>query len=219
MTSDEQSSLQPLTISRMEQLEGAVSRYEGAITARAVEYLTARGIERETALSSRLGVVDEPEPEHQRYRGMLSIPYLDRNGSPLAVRFRCLEDHDHRAFYHGKYNSTAGDPARMYGIRSIFTAEKVIHLTEGEFDAMILNQSGFPAVGAPGARSWKPRHTRMLAGFSRVYIWADPDEAGAEFAQTVMQRVRAATTVRLTEGDVTDTYLLGGTEALQAALN
>ena len=211
--------MQPLTASRLESLEAAVSRYEAAVTVRAAEYLTARGIEQGTALTRRLGVVDDPAPEHRRYLGMLAIPYLDRSGQPLTVRFRCMEEHDHRAFYHGKYNSVAGEPSRMYGIGSIFEARKVIHLTEGEFDAMILSQAGLPAVGAPGAKSWKRRHSIMLSGFSRVYIWADPDDAGAEFAQTVMSKVRQATTLRLTDGDVTDTYLQGGKEALYDILN
>lgn len=209
----------PLTASRLESLEAAVKRYEGAVTAQAVEYLVGRGIERDTALTRRLGVVADPDPEHRRYAGMLAIPYLDRQGRPLTIRFRCMEEHNHRDFYHGKYNSVAGEPSRMYGIKSIFDAGKVIHLTEGEFDAMILAQAGLPAVGAPGAKSWKWRHTIMLSGFSRVYIWADPDDAGAEFAQTVMNRVRQATTLRLTDGDVTDTYLQGGKEALYDILN
>lgn len=216
---EEQSTLQPLPASRREQLEAAVERYEGAVTARAVEYLTARGIGQEAALTHRLGVVDDPDPEHRRYLGMLAIPYLDKDGLPLTIRFRCLEDHNHRDFYHGKYNSIAGEPARIYGVGAIHRAGRVLHLTEGELDAIILNQIGLPAIGAPGAKSWKRRHSIMLSGFSRVYIWADPDDAGAEFAQAVMSKVRSATTLRLKDGDVNDTYLAGGADALMAVLN
>lgn len=216
---EEQSTLQPLTASQMDHLEAAVARYQAAVTAREAGWLVARGIEEQTARTRRLGVVSEPAPEHGRYRGMLAIPYLDKDGHPLAVRFRCLEDHDHREHGHGKYNSVAGEPSRLYGIRSIFDAGRVLHLCEGEFDSMILGQIGLHAVAAPGARSWKPRHTRMLAGFSRVYVWADPDEAGAEFAQTVTSRVRTAKTLRLDGGDVNEIYLAGGKDALLEVLD
>ena len=58
----------------------------------------------------------------------------------------------------------------------------------------------------------------MLAGFSRVWVWGDPDDAGAEFTARVCRALRSAKGVRLRHGDVTDTYLAGGTDALLALI-
>ena len=149
---------------------------------------------------------------------MLAIPYLDRNGRPLTIRFRCMQDHDHRASFHGKYNSMKGDSSRVYNIRGIFDAKDEIHITEGEFDAMILTKVGLPAVAIPGAHGWQYHHRKMLAGFSRVYVWGDPDDAGAEFVTKVVASMRTAKGVNMKTGDVSEVYAQGGAEALYALI-
>ena len=206
--------LQPLTKSQRVLHEEATATYEEGMTPQAARYLLDRGISQETAMAARLGVVTDPLPGHERMRGFLSIPYLDRHGAPLSVRFRCLEQHDHREHFHGKYMSLPEEPPRLYNIGAIFAAEETIAVTEGEFDALILNQIGIPAVGAPGAKMWRPHHRRMLAGFGKVWVFGDPDEAGAEFSHTVTRSIRQAHAIRLRLGDVTDTYLQGGEDAI-----
>jgi DNA primase len=210
--------LQPLSASQRESLEEAVTSYEAAVTPAAAAYLKARGLTKAEAVTFRLGVVADPFPGHERFRGRLVIPYLDRDGKPLTVRFRCMSDHDHREFGHGKYMSMTDDPSRVFNVRAIHQAGDEIHVTEGEFDAIILSKIGLPAVAIPGAKAWKGHHRRMLAGFSRVYVWGDPDDAGAEFVQKVTRSLRSAKGVRLRGGDVTDTYLAGGADALLALI-
>ena len=112
--------------------------------------------------------------------------------------------------------SMTDEPARMFNVRAIESADEEFNLTEGEFDAMILTQEGWHAGAIPGAHNWMFRHMRMLAGFSRVNVWADPDDPGAEFGARVARALRSAKVLQLREGDVTDTYLLGGVEALRA---
>jgi hypothetical protein len=198
-------------------LEEAVSSYQAAVTADVARYLLARGIGKAEAATSRLGVVADPYPGHGRYAGMLAIPYLDRHGRPLTIRFRCLENHDHRAHFHGKYNTLPDDPPRLYGIDSVHQAGREIHLTEGELDRTVLRKVGWPAVGAPGSEMWFGRHRRMLAGFSRVWVWGDPDDAGAKFITKVCRSLRSARAVRRSRfGDVTETYMAGGEAALHA---
>lgn len=215
----EQEPLQPLSASQREELEEATASYEAAVTGEAARYLVKRGIDRKTAGTFRLGVVADPFPGHSRFVGRLAIPYLDRDGKPLTMRFRCIEDHEHREFGHGKYMSMTDDPSRVYNIRAIHQAGDELHVTEGEFDAMVLSSIGEYAVAIPGAKAWKPHHRRMLAGFSRVWVWGDPDDAGAEFVQKVTRALRSAKGVRLRDGDVTDTYLQGGADALRALIN
>ncbi|GGK13394.1 hypothetical protein GCM10010124_02430 [Pilimelia terevasa] len=157
-------------------------------------------------------------PGHDRFRGFLAIPYLDHRDQPLALRFRCLAEHDHRAGGHGKYMSETGDTGRMFNVRAVHQAGDVIHVCEGELDAIILAKLGLHAVALPGALAWQPRHRRMLAGFSRVWVWGDPDDAGADFIARIVRAHRAAKGVRLRHGDVTDTYLHGGGNALLALI-
>ncbi|MFI5861790.1 topoisomerase [Streptomyces sp. NPDC051546] len=196
-------------------MEEATATYQAALTADAARYLLGRGIGREQAATYRLGVVgDHPFPGHEKYRGMLAIPYLDRSNAPLAVRFRCLQEHDHRAFGHGKYNTIKDDPPRMYGVGSVHKADSVIEVTEGELDRIILEKLGLHAVAIPGASIWQGRHRRMLAGFNRVRVWGDPDDAGAEFTARICRALRSAKGMRLSAGDVTDTYVQQGAEAL-----
>lgn len=198
----------------MEALEEAVSRYQAAVTFEAIEYLSDRGLDAQTVGIARLGVVEDPLPEHVRYAGFLAIPYLDKEGRPLTIRFRCLQEHNHREHGHGKYMSLPDDPPRMYGIGNIFRADEEIHVTEGEMDCLVLNQIGLPAVAIPGAALWQARHRIMLAGFNWIWVWGDPDEAGAEFSRKITRAMARARAVRLTEGDVSETFVAGGMQAI-----
>jgi hypothetical protein len=211
--------LQPLSASQREALEEATASYQAAVTADAARWLLARGIDRETAVTFRLGVVADPFPGHSWHQGKLAIPYLDREGRPLSMRFRCLAQHNCREFGHGKYMSLPDEPSRVFNVAGIHKAGDELHIAEGEFDAMVLDKVFGAAAGFPGAKSWKGHHRRMIAGFSRVYVWGDPDDAGAEFVQKVTRAHRGARGVRLRSGDVTDTYLAGGAAALTALIN
>ena len=206
--------MQPATVSQMETLEEAVSKYEVDMTVEAARYLIARGLTRETVRTNRLGVVVDPIPGHEAFRGMVSIPYLLK-GNVTGIRFRCIENHDHREFSHGKYMQPSGTTIGVYGVDSIHEANHVLHVTEGEFDRLILQQAGLPAIGFPGASSFRGHHGRMLAGFNRIWVWGDPDAAGAEFVTKVTNRLpRSARGVKLRAGDVTDTFLAGDVKTL-----
>jgi DNA primase len=215
----EHAPLQPLSDSQLEALEEATASYQGALTRGAARYLDARGIDQATAVMFRLGVVSDPFPGHERHVGKLAIPYLNKDGQPLTMRFRCIQPHECRQAGHGKYMSLMDDPVRVYNIRAIHEAADEIHVTEGELDTQVLTKIGLPSVAIPGAQLWRGHHRRMLAGFSRVWVWGDPDDAGAELVQKITRSLRTAKGVRLRVGDVTDTYLAGGANALLALIN
>lgn len=212
--------LQPITASQLEELEAAVKSYEAGMTVEAAQYLLGRGLTQEIVHTARLGVVGaEAPPQHQRYVGWLAIPYIVK-GDIVQVRFRCIREHDHAEFSHGKYGQAAGEPLRVYGVDSIHAANDTIHVTEGEFDRLILCQLGLHAVAFPGASSFQPHHARMLAGFNRIWVWGDPDPAGAEFVQKVTNRLpRSARGVRIRGGDVTDVFLGGGAKQILNLIN
>ena len=211
--------MQPTSPSQREVLEEAVSRYEQAVSDEAAEYVLGRGLTEETALTFRLGVVADPMPGHEKFRDMLCVPYLHPTGYPLTVRFRCMKQHNHREYGHGKYMGISGDQARMFNVGGIVRAGREIHVTEGEFDAMILNQIGLPAVALPGATNWSPHYRVLLAGFSRVWVWGDPDEAGAEMVNTIARSLRQAVGVRIKDGDITDNFLTRGAGHLRSLVD
>lgn len=206
--------LRPLSDSQREALEEAVSSYEAALgqDVAAVRYLLARGISESSAVMSRLGVVSSPEFGH--WEGRLAIPYLDQDSKPLTIRFRCMQNHRCKDVGCPKYLPITGDPSRVFNIGAIHRAGDVIHLTEGELDAVMLTQLGLDAVAIPGAAGFQSHHRRMLAGFSRTWVWGDPDQAGSEFINKVCHMLRSAKGVRLRDGDVTETYLQGGASAI-----
>ena len=213
---EEPEGLRPLSDSQLEALETAVASYQASLNrdGGAARYLLSRGLGREEAATYRLGVVGDPEPGHGHVRGFLAIPYLDPDGRPVSMRFRCIQEHDHRANHHGKYMSLTDEPSRLYGIESIIEAVDEIHVTEGELDRLILKKIGLHAIGVPGIDAWMPHHRRMLAGFSRVWVWGDPDDAGAKFVGTLTRQLRFARGVKLRLGDVTETYKEVGAEGL-----
>lgn len=76
---------------------------------------------------------------------------------------------------------------------------------------MILEQCGISAVGAPGAETWKRHHARLFAGFSKVYIFGDPDKAGQSFNKKVYDSLSNGTIVPMPNGlDVNDFYIVNG---------
>lgn len=208
----------PLTASQLELLEEAATAYEDALDSEAFGYVEGRGIEMETVATFRLGVVADPLPGHEPFRGMLAIPYLGKHGEPLSFKFRCMKDHDHRDYGHGKYMGVSGETARVFNVRAIHEADDTLHVTEGELDAVVLNQIGLPAVGIPGADGFRGHHRRMMAGFSRIYVWGDPDEAGAKLTNTVLKRMKQSKPIQLRDGDVTETYLERGAEYMRSLI-
>ena len=222
----ERESLQPLTASEVKHLTTATTQYMEA-SAAIQPWLEARGIDEVTASMFHLGYVADPMPGHEQYRGMLAIPYRgerrkDGTYPTWSIRFRCVKPHVGlcKDNGHGKYLTMKGDTARMFNVPAILEAQGEIHIAEGELDAVILNKLGYPAVALPGATQWQRHHSRLLAGFNKVFIWGDPDEAGSELVATICKHVRQAVPVHLSLGDVGETYLanpwLPG-EALDAA--
>lgn len=222
--------LRPISPAQREMLEEATSEYENNVSQEVSDYLDARGLDFGVRLNARLGVVTQtPYPGHERFKGWLAIPYLDHRGRPLTIRFRCLKDHDHENPWgkvdengkpkgrHGKYMSMYQDPARVYNVGAIHRAEesgKPIEIAEGEPDALLLESLGLHAIALPGVQTWLSHAPNMLAGINRIRVWADPDDAGAELTAKILHSMWNARSIRLTEGDVGETWKAGGAEAL-----
>lgn len=199
----------PLSKGLRASLEHWTATYEQQIDG-ASEYLAARGITREVAVTRRLGYVGEPVVGHESYTGRLALPYLTPSGV-VDVRFRRIADDDSP-----KYMSRPGAEINMYGVLAFQTNSDIIAVCEGEFDALVMDELvGVPAIGIPGAQAWRPYYWRAFEDFSKVYIFADGDQPGMDFAKKVATSVEQATIVAMPEGeDVNSMYLSEGPEGL-----
>jgi len=194
--------------SQKELLEKATEKYAASIY-QAEAYLKSRGIPMEVARLARLGVVVEPEVGHEAYSGRLSIPYVSKTGV-VDLRFRSLNP-----AVEPKYMGLTGVDTKMYNVLDIERAGDFIGICEGELDTLTMSACvGIPCVGVPGANSWKKHYTRLLADFERVYVFADGDQPGKEFA-TSLARELPCTIVQFPDGeDANSFYTSHGSEAI-----
>lgn len=193
-------------------LEQARKQYQEDLRddAPAVDYLTTtRGLSWDNVTYFRVGVVGNPLPGHENYRGMLAIPYTAPNGDTLSIRFRRLNGDG------AKYLTAPGDKPRLFNTSSIERHSDIICVTEGEFDAMVLNQVGLPAMGVPGANTWRKEWTLILKPYRTVYIFIDGDDPGRQFGKTIAEGLSNARIIDLGDGmDVNSYFLENGAEEI-----
>jgi 5S rRNA maturation endonuclease (ribonuclease M5) len=201
------------SVLQKELLGRAVDRYAASIY-QAEDYLKSRGIPMETARLARLGVVVEAEVGHEAYQGRLSIPYVTKTGV-VDLRFRSLNP-----AVEPKYMGLTGADTKMYNVLDIERAGDFIGVCEGELDTLTMSSCvGIPCIGVPGANSWKKHYTRLLADFERVYVFADGDQPGKEFA-TSLARELPVTIVQFPDGeDVNSFYISNGAEAIRQKIH
>ncbi len=201
------------TILQKELLGKATEKY-GASIYRAEDYLKNRGIPIEVARLASLGVVEEPEVGHEQYIGRLAIPYITKTGV-VDLRFRSLNP-----AVEPKYMGLTGAETKMYNVIDIEKANNFIGVCEGELDTITMSGCvGIPCVGVPGANSWKKHYTRLLADFERVFVFADGDQPGTEFARSLAREL-PVTIIQLPDGhDVNSMFVQEGAEYFHSRVN
>ena len=197
------------SLSQKELLGRATAKYAENIYL-AEDYLASRGITKEVARQARLGVVEVPETGHEAYTGRLSIPYMTKTGV-VDIRFRSLNP-----AVEPKYMGMTGAETKMYNVIDVERAGDWIGVCEGELDTITLSGCvGIPCVGVPGANSWKKHYTRLLADFERVFVFADGDQPGKEFAAGLAREL-PVTIVSMPDGeDVNSIYVKHGADYIR----
>jgi DNA primase len=180
-------------------MQATAERYHAGLTKEAIQYLAGRGIPRKVVDQYLLGICDDI------HGGWLSIPYLRPSGV-AHFNYRRLDDGKPKYIGAGKkhlFNTAAFDAADQTG---------EIAVCEGELDTIVATAlCGVPAVGIPGATQWTGnRHWHELfVGYQRIWVLADPDDAGESLASQILDRFASARLVKL-PGDVNQTYLQHG---------
>lgn len=173
-----------------------------------------------SAETFRLGQVLDPLPGHEAMAGRICIPYIKR-GRAVCLKFRCVEGHNCKELKCPKY--LADGHQWLYNTDAFVAAGPEIAIVEGEFDAMIMEICGIPAVGIPGVEAWRshPWWPLLFKGFSRVWVVADNDAEkernyGHEMARQILKDVSKARLVHLPPAtDPTEAYLCEGREGIR----
>ncbi|GAA2687772.1 toprim domain-containing protein [Nonomuraea recticatena] len=202
-------------------LESARKTYQEALTedAFAVDYLTTtRGLSWDSVTYFRLGVVGDPLPGHEAYKGMLAIPYIAPNGDTLSIRFRNLRDNG------PKYLTLPGDKPRPYNTAAIERYTSAMWITEGEIDSITLHEVGVPAIGIPGANTWRNDWALIFKPYQEVLIPVDGDDAGHKFGRGIAEQLENARVIDMgtyiddngeeRSHDVNSFFVMHGQEAL-----
>lgn len=112
----------------------------------------------------------------------LTIPYIV-NDKAIWIKARDLTGEAQ-----SKYMTTRGSARRLYNSEDAWANDEIV-ICEGEFDAMIMSQLGFAAVGVPGATGWESSWTAFFTSeeLRRVWIMYDPDQDGHKGAVTLQE--------------------------------
>jgi hypothetical protein len=126
----------------------------------------------------------------------IRVPYFDHDRNPVAVRFRLSLKGDGRFRWK---NHSKPIPYGLWRLKDAREAGQVT-IVEGESDAQTLWFHGIPALGLPGANSWKEEWAHYLDGIGPLYVVVEPDKGGEAVlksfaASSIRDRIRV---VRLT---------------------
>ncbi|MFE0151336.1 hypothetical protein ACFWY5_29610 [Nonomuraea sp. NPDC059007] len=195
-------------------MESSSRKYHEALEGSpAEEYLVGRGLTREVIQHFRLGYVESPSANHEKYRGCLAIPYLTPDGSVTSIRFRNL------AGTGTKYLTVPGDMPRLYNAADLVPAYPRICTTEGELDACVAKMAGLPVVGLPGANAWRKEWRYVFRQYDIVYHLADDDEAGQKMGEQLQTELDNVRVITMTGGDVNTYWLEHGSQGLKDRVN
>ena len=138
-------------------------------------------------LNDRYGITQLKEAGLVSDRGFLfnSHPVIIpvyQGGKIVCLRGRSLDDRKI------KYLSTRGVVLPMFN-SDILEKEEQIYLTEGEFDAIMLNQLGVKAVGIFGTNNFKDEFKSKFIN-KDVILAFDSDEAGQKATKEIAEKLK-----------------------------
>lgn len=144
-----------------------------------IRFTNRRGITAATLREFEVGWSDDDRA--------YTIPVRDADGILVNVRlYRIEEEQGTTKIW--SWGGEGMDASAIYPMRVLKENTKVL-LVEGEWDALISNQEGVPAVtGTTGAKQWMSKWNRYFAG-KDVFICYDRDQAGDDGAEKVARNL------------------------------
>jgi DNA primase len=147
---------------------------------RAKEYFIKRNITKESVVKFKLGYSENQD--------MISIPVYNNEGLCVGFVARSIEGKDFK-------NTTKLPKSKLlFNLNRVKTASKV-YVVESSFDAIRLDQVGFPAVATLGANVSSKQIDLLQRYFSDIIVIADNDEAGGNMKEKLIERLEGSVTV------------------------
>jgi hypothetical protein len=118
---------------------------------------------------------------HYMGKPAVRISYLKGDGSEGAVRFRLALEKSPQG--DSRFRWHKGSKPCLYGLWQLEQVREAgyVFLVEGESDCHTLWHYGFPALGVPGASSWRGEWADALDGIEKIYALVEPDPGGEAF--------------------------------------
>lgn len=116
---------------------------------------------------------------------IVRIPYFDRDGVELFERVRSSKSAKQGM------RQPKGVKLQPYGLWKLkdYDKTKPLIIVEGETDCWALWFHGYQAIGIPGANAVKCLDAKLVEGFTSVYAWREPDDAGESFYRKIVQQL------------------------------
>jgi DNA primase len=147
---------------------------------RATRYYAGRLINETSIKKFQLGYSEKQD--------MVTIPVHSPDGITVGFVGRSVEGKE--------FKNTPGLPKAktLFNLHRVKTADKV-YVVESSFDAIRLDQCGFPAVATLGANVSNFQTDLLLRYFNNIVVIADNDEAGGNMKDKIVERLGSRVTV------------------------
>lgn len=141
---------------------------------RAMRYFNGRLITEASVKKFSLGFSEKQD--------MVTIPVASPDGMDLGFVGRSVEGKE--------FKNTPGLPKAktLFNLHRVKTSDKV-YVVESSFDAIRLDQCGFPAVATLGANVSSGQIELLQKYFNNIYVIADNDEAGGNMKDRIVERL------------------------------
>jgi DNA primase len=141
---------------------------------RALRYYSGRLISNDSIAKFALGYSEKQD--------MVTIPVHSPDGIPVGFVGRSVEGKD--------FKNTPGLPKSkvLFNLHRVKTSSKV-YVVESSFDAIRLDQCGFPAVATLGANVSNLQIELLQKYFNNIIVIADNDEAGGNMKDRIIERL------------------------------
>ena len=147
---------------------------------RAMRYYAGRLITEQSVEKFKLGFSEKQD--------MVTIPVHSPDGMPVGFVGRSIEGKE--------FKNTPGLPKAklLFNLHRVKAASKV-YVVESSFDAIRLDQCGFPAVATLGANVSNIQIELLQKYFNDIIVIADNDEAGGNMKSKVVEKLGSRVSV------------------------
>ncbi|MDD5505590.1 MAG: toprim domain-containing protein [Candidatus Omnitrophota bacterium] len=187
-----------------ERINELVEQYHKALPERMRAYLNQRCLPDEIVDKFKIGWTGSA----------ISIPIYNKDGEYTFFKFRRDPFLDSAK---PKYWFTEGANAELYGWENITNPKPFLVICEGEFDRLVLESKGIPAVtSTAGVGTFKDEWIACLKEISNIYICFDRDHPSVIAASGLIEKIPQAKYVSLSKlpqgkKDITDFFVAGNT--------